>query len=181
MRRNLELDIEIKLVDTPTGVTSYVAGDFDLGIWGYGFNIADPDDWVNAIYGPGARNYTAVEKPGISQTVRSAVARIRQGETQSDPAPDGAISADQGRPLHSIPVGALVLRDEPKGENRDRSVHTGGNDSDGVLSGITCGWKHSCLKPADLCLQKQLRQQDAGTRLCAATRPGGGTTHIKAR
>ncbi len=63
MRRNLGLEIEVKLVDTPTGVTSYVAGDFDLGIWGYGFNIADPDDWVNAIYGPGARNYTRWKNP----------------------------------------------------------------------------------------------------------------------
>ena len=63
MRRNLGLEIEVKLVDTPAGVTSYVAGDFDLGIWGYGFNIADPDDWVNAIYGPGARNYTRWKNP----------------------------------------------------------------------------------------------------------------------
>lgn len=63
MRRNLGLEIEVKIVDTPTGVTSYVAGNFDLGIWGYGFNIADPDDWVNAIYGPGARNYTRWKNP----------------------------------------------------------------------------------------------------------------------
>ncbi len=63
MRRNLGLEIEVKIVDTPTGVTSYVAGNFDLGIWGYGFNISDPDDWVNAIYGPGARNYTRWKNP----------------------------------------------------------------------------------------------------------------------
>ena len=63
MRRNLGLEIEVKVTDTPTSVTSYVAGDFDLGIWGYGFNIADPDDWVNAIYGPGARNYTRWKNP----------------------------------------------------------------------------------------------------------------------
>ncbi|MEE8304111.1 MAG: ABC transporter substrate-binding protein, partial [Candidatus Tectomicrobia bacterium] len=63
MRRNLGLEVEIKLVDTPTGVTAYVAGNFDLGVWGYGFNIADPDDWVNAIYGPGARNYTRWKNP----------------------------------------------------------------------------------------------------------------------
>ncbi len=63
MRRNLGLELEIKLVDVPTGVTSYVAGEFDLGLWGYGYNIADPDDWVNAIYGPGARNYTRWKHP----------------------------------------------------------------------------------------------------------------------
>ncbi len=63
MRRNLELEIEVKVTDAPTSVTSYVAGDFDLGAWGYGFNIADPDDWVNAIYGPGARNYTRWKSP----------------------------------------------------------------------------------------------------------------------
>ncbi len=36
MRRNLDLEIEVKITDTPTSVTSYVAGNFDLGIWGYG-------------------------------------------------------------------------------------------------------------------------------------------------
>ncbi|MBI3326800.1 MAG: ABC transporter substrate-binding protein, partial [Nitrospinae bacterium] len=63
MRRNLGLEIEVKLVDTPTGVNTFVAGDFDLGIWGYAYNIADPDDWVNAVYGPGARNYTRWKNP----------------------------------------------------------------------------------------------------------------------
>ncbi len=63
MRRNLGLDIETKRVDTPSGVTAYVAGDYDIGIWGYGVNISDPDDWVNAIYGLGARNYTRWKNP----------------------------------------------------------------------------------------------------------------------
>jgi peptide/nickel transport system substrate-binding protein len=63
MRRNLGLEIEIKLVDGPTGVTAFTAGDFDLGIWGYGYNIPDPDDYVNAIYGPGTRNYTRWRHP----------------------------------------------------------------------------------------------------------------------
>ncbi len=63
MRRNLGVDIEVKLVDTPSGVTSFVAGDFDLGIFGYAYNIDDPDDYVNALYGPGARNYTRWKNP----------------------------------------------------------------------------------------------------------------------
>jgi ABC-type transport system substrate-binding protein len=63
MRRNLGLDIEVKLVDTPTGVNTFVAGDFDLGIWGYAYNIDDPDDYVNAVYGPGTRNYTRWKHP----------------------------------------------------------------------------------------------------------------------
>jgi peptide/nickel transport system substrate-binding protein len=63
MRRNLGLEIEVKLVDSPTGVHSFTAGDFDLGIWGYGYNIPDPDDYVNAIYGPGTRNYTRWRNP----------------------------------------------------------------------------------------------------------------------
>src|SRR5215471_1879518 len=53
MRRNLGLDIELKVVDTPTGVKTFMAGDFDIAVFGYGFNIDDPDDWGNAIYGPG--------------------------------------------------------------------------------------------------------------------------------
>jgi peptide/nickel transport system substrate-binding protein len=67
MQRNLGLHIDVKLVDTPSGVTSFVAGDFDLGIFGYAYNIDDPDDYVNAIYGPGARNYTRWKNPEFLQ------------------------------------------------------------------------------------------------------------------
>jgi peptide/nickel transport system substrate-binding protein len=63
MKRNLGVDIAVKLVDTPSGVTSFTAGDFDLGIFGYAYNIDDPDDYVNALYGPGARNYTRWKNP----------------------------------------------------------------------------------------------------------------------
>lgn len=63
MRRNLGLEIELKLVDVPTAVTTWVSGDFDMGSWGYGYNITDPDDYVNAIYGPGSRNYTRWKNP----------------------------------------------------------------------------------------------------------------------
>ncbi len=63
MRRNLGIEIELKLVDVPTAVTTWVSGEFDMGSWGYGYNITDPDDYVNAIYGPGSRNYTRWKKP----------------------------------------------------------------------------------------------------------------------
>ncbi|MBM3226952.1 MAG: hypothetical protein FJZ47_24565, partial [Candidatus Tectomicrobia bacterium] len=58
MKRNLGVEIEIKLVDAPTAVNSWVSGDYDLGSWGYGYNIPDPDDYVHAIFGPESRNYT---------------------------------------------------------------------------------------------------------------------------
>jgi ABC-type transport system substrate-binding protein len=32
-------------------------------MWGYAYNIDDPDDYVNALYGPGARNYTRWKQP----------------------------------------------------------------------------------------------------------------------
>jgi hypothetical protein len=38
--------------DAPTAIHANTAGDYDLGIWGYAYNINDPDDYVNAIYGP---------------------------------------------------------------------------------------------------------------------------------
>ena len=63
MRRNLGLNIDIKLIDGPTTVQAQISGNYDLGIFGYGFNIDDPDDWVNAVYGPGARNYTRWKHP----------------------------------------------------------------------------------------------------------------------
>jgi peptide/nickel transport system substrate-binding protein len=63
MKRNLGLDIEIKIVDAPTAIKAHTTGDYDLGIWGYAYNIDDPDDYVNAVYGPGARNYTRWKNP----------------------------------------------------------------------------------------------------------------------
>jgi len=42
---------------------AFIAGDYDLGISGYAYNIDDPDDFVNAMYGPGARNWTRWKHP----------------------------------------------------------------------------------------------------------------------
>jgi peptide/nickel transport system substrate-binding protein len=63
MRRNLGLEIEIRLRDGPSVINAHTAGDYDLGFWGYAYNIDDPDDYVNAIYGPGVRNYTRWKHP----------------------------------------------------------------------------------------------------------------------
>lgn len=63
MRKNLGLEIEIKLVDAPTAVNTWVSGSYDLGGWGYAVNIDDPDDYVTAIYGPGSRNFTRWQNP----------------------------------------------------------------------------------------------------------------------
>jgi ABC-type transport system substrate-binding protein len=63
MRKSLGLDIEIRVVDTPTAINAFIAGDYDLGISGYAYNIDDPDDFVNAMYGPGARNWTRWKHP----------------------------------------------------------------------------------------------------------------------
>jgi peptide/nickel transport system substrate-binding protein len=62
MRRNLGLEIEVRVRDAPTVIHAFTAGDYDLGLAGYGYNIDDPDDW-NAIYGPGARNWTRWKHP----------------------------------------------------------------------------------------------------------------------
>jgi ABC-type transport system substrate-binding protein len=63
MRKSLGLDIEIRVVDTPTAINAFIAGDYDLGISGYAYNIDDPDDFANAMYGPGARNWTRWKHP----------------------------------------------------------------------------------------------------------------------
>jgi peptide/nickel transport system substrate-binding protein len=63
MRKTLGLDIEIRVMDTPTAINAFIAGDYDLGISGYAYNIDDPDDFVNAMYGPGARNWTRWKHP----------------------------------------------------------------------------------------------------------------------
>jgi len=65
MRKNLGLEIEIKIVDAPTAVNTWVSGSFDLGGWGYAVNIDDPDDYVTAIYGPGSRNFTRWQNPAF--------------------------------------------------------------------------------------------------------------------
>jgi peptide/nickel transport system substrate-binding protein len=78
MRRNLGLDIEIKLVDVPTAVTTWVSGDFDIGSWGYGYNITDPDDYVNAIYGPGSRNYTRWKHPKFLEMLEIQLSELNK-------------------------------------------------------------------------------------------------------
>jgi len=62
MRRNLGLEIELRVRDAPTVINAYTAGDYELGLAGYAYNIDDPDDWT-AIYGTGSRNYTRWKHP----------------------------------------------------------------------------------------------------------------------
>jgi peptide/nickel transport system substrate-binding protein len=63
MRRNLGLEVELKLVDTPSAISAFTSGNFDIGVFGYGFAIDDPNDYVSIIYGPGPRNYTRWKNP----------------------------------------------------------------------------------------------------------------------
>ena len=58
MDRNLGLEIEIVSVDGPTAINAGAAGDYQILMTGYGFNIADPDDYVVNVYGPTSRNWT---------------------------------------------------------------------------------------------------------------------------
>ncbi len=58
MRRNLGLEIEIRMVDGPSSINAGAAGEYDILMTGYGFNIADPDDYVMNVYGPTSRNWT---------------------------------------------------------------------------------------------------------------------------
>jgi peptide/nickel transport system substrate-binding protein len=67
MRRNLGLEIELRIRDAPTVIHAHTAGDYDLGFWGYAYNIDDPDDHVNSLYGPGVRNYTRWKNPQFLQ------------------------------------------------------------------------------------------------------------------
>jgi peptide/nickel transport system substrate-binding protein len=76
MKRNLGLDIEMKLVDVPTAVNTWVSGNFDLGSWGYGYNITDPDDYINAIYGPGVRNYTRWQHPAFLELLNHQLSEL---------------------------------------------------------------------------------------------------------
>ena len=58
MDRNLGLEIVIRTVDSPTSIHAGAAGDYQILMTGYGFNIADPDDYVVNVYGPTSRNWT---------------------------------------------------------------------------------------------------------------------------
>jgi peptide/nickel transport system substrate-binding protein len=62
MRRNLGLEIEVRVRDIPTAIHAFTAGDYDMGLWGATYSIDDPDDWA-VIYGTGARNYTRWKNP----------------------------------------------------------------------------------------------------------------------
>ena len=82
--KELGLEIEIKLVDAPTAVNTWVSGDYDLGSWGYAYNIDDPDDYVTAIYGPGSRNFTRWQNPAFLKLLdqqRSELDRDKRQQT----------------------------------------------------------------------------------------------------
>ena len=121
MRRNLGLDIEIKLVDGPTAIKAHTSGDFDLGIWGYGFNIDDPDDWVNAVYGPGSRNYTRWKHPAFLKMFDQQTRRARSRQAPTHPPQNGRIPPDGGRPLYPHQLETLVVHGQCQGPHRGRS------------------------------------------------------------
>ena len=108
MKRNLGLDIEMKLVDVPTAVNTWVSGNFDLGSWGYGYNITDPDDYINAIYGPGVRNYHALEIPAFLELFDHQLSELDQGQAVADAAPDGGDSAYPRRSVRGALLGAAL-------------------------------------------------------------------------
>jgi peptide/nickel transport system substrate-binding protein len=67
MRRNLGLEMETKIIDINTHVQGMISGEFDMALWGYGVNIADPDDYVQSVYMGGARNYTNHVDPELQE------------------------------------------------------------------------------------------------------------------
>jgi peptide/nickel transport system substrate-binding protein len=82
MRKHLGLEIEIKVVDAPTAVNTWVSGDYDLGSWGYAVNITDPDDYVTAIYGPGSRNFTRWKNPEFLKLLDQQRSELDQDKRQ---------------------------------------------------------------------------------------------------
>jgi peptide/nickel transport system substrate-binding protein len=80
MRRNLGLEIEIRLRDAPSVINAHVSGNYDLGLWGYAYNIDDPDDFVNAVYGPGARNYTRWKHPKFLEMLAQQSKEVDRGK-----------------------------------------------------------------------------------------------------
>lgn len=67
MRRNLGLEMETKIIDINTHVQGMISGEFDMALWAYGVNIADPDDYVQSVYMGGARNYTNYVDPELQE------------------------------------------------------------------------------------------------------------------
>ena len=65
MRRNLGLEIEIQEVDGPTGFGAGTSGEYDILGWGFGYNIVDPDDYVDSIYGDSSRNWSQWTNAGF--------------------------------------------------------------------------------------------------------------------
>ena len=74
MRRNLGLEIELRVRDIPTAIHAFTSGDYDMGMWGYTYNIDDPDDW-SIIYGPGSRNYTRWKHPKFLEMLDQQIGR----------------------------------------------------------------------------------------------------------
>ena len=56
MRRNLGMDIEAKILDRPAQTRLTRGRELDFGTSGYGVMVADPEDYLNTIYGATGRN-----------------------------------------------------------------------------------------------------------------------------
>jgi peptide/nickel transport system substrate-binding protein len=78
MKRNLGLEVELRVVDTPTAVTAFTSGNFDVGVFGYGFTIDDPDDYVDALYGPGGRNWSRWKNPRFDEMLKAQARELNR-------------------------------------------------------------------------------------------------------
>jgi peptide/nickel transport system substrate-binding protein len=82
MRRNLGLEIELRVRDIPTTIHAFTSGDYDMGMWGYTYNIDDPDDW-SIIYGPGSRNYTRWKHPKFLEMMDQQSRQVDQDKRRA--------------------------------------------------------------------------------------------------
>ena len=63
MKRNLGLEIELVIKDLASTNPEHISGNYTLGGSGYGINILDPDDFVNAQFMPTDRAWSRWQPP----------------------------------------------------------------------------------------------------------------------
>jgi peptide/nickel transport system substrate-binding protein len=68
LKEFLNIDVDIKTMDSASGLQAYRDGNFDLAVQGHGFNVVGPDGIIAALFMEGGgRNYSNWSNPKIDE------------------------------------------------------------------------------------------------------------------
>ena len=91
-KKNLNIDLELKILPIGGWVTAMIARDYDFAVSGYGSMVDDPDDRFAAIYLESGRNWSSWSDPKITEM-------FQQVQRELDPAKRRELAYEMQRVL----------------------------------------------------------------------------------